>query len=483
MFPLLFLLSYCEGYLIFFQPNCFGGILGIIDWLFGLLFGKKQKKTENGIEAQEVKFSDFGNWFSKHSEKEFKELSGLALPKFAEIKHLLKEIGFSLDELLEKNVEEGEKVNQRLRKIVGTSQRTFAGHMKQLLSKLQPPTATDFDSIKDYCFSAGPLMEREINSFGKSIAYTSIILKEEVSSIGANIQELQSALKQLHDSFSGRQGIALLGKIKSEEKRLSEKLSECFSSKESLEETALEKKKLEKKFSDLKQKLSALEQSAEFKAIAELDSIKKLALEKKEKLRSELVDLLAPLDKPLRRLESLSKSGAFLLEKNEKDFLRMFLREPLLAIKQDPRADSLKKILKELKGAIDSGKVSLKGEKDKQKRLDAINSLVSFDFFSNFFWKANQAEVELQKTEKELLHNSATQEKADSERELNYLEKELLEKAKAIEAMQKKQSAFETEIALLKQLLESLAERATGKKIEITLWETNEIEVEKWKKK
>ena len=442
--------------------------MGIIDWFFGLLFGKK-KKHKGEAHAHNVRLSEFGPWLSKHSEKEFSELTNFALSKFAEIKHLLKETGLSLDDLLEKNVEENEKGNQRLRKIVGTSQRNFAEHMKQLLAKLQPPVTADFVSIKDYCLSAAPTMEREINSFGKSISYTSIILKEEVSGIGANVKELQSVLKQLFDSFSKRESISLLVEIKNAEKRLGEKLSENLSSKEYLDEASLEKKKTEKKHSDLLQKLSSLEQSAEFKALAELESAKRAALEKKEKLRSALVDLLAPLDKPLRRLEALSDSGAFLLEKTEKDFLRMFLREPLLAIKQDPRADFLKKILKELKAAIDSGKVSLKDEKDRGKRLGAIDSLVSFDFFSNFFWKANQVEVELQKAEKELSHNNALQEKSDIEREIAYLEKELSERAKAVESLKKKLAAMETETVSLKRLLESLAERATGKKIEISM--------------
>ncbi len=439
--------------------------MGFFDWLFKLFFGTKSESTEK----EAVQFSAFDSWIEKHSQSSSKQLLDESLPKFAEIKHLLKDTRSALAELREKNVDESSEGNKRLRKIVGTSQKTFADRMNQLLEKLSPPTVLDFDSVRNYCLNAWPNLEREINSFGKSIAYTSIVLKEEVSGIGSNIKELQSALKKLHNDFAENLVVKHSAETRSASLRLSEKLSEKYSLADLLKEAHAELNKLQKKASGIEQELAELSKSAEFNAVLELEKAKESALKKKDALRSELIDLLAPIDKPLRRFEALAASGSFLLEKSEKEFLDLFLRDPLLAIKQDLRADVLKKLLKELKQAIDAEKVLVKDEKDREKRLHSIESLGSFDFFGNFFWKSNQIEVELQKIEKELLQNSTTHKKASLEREFDSLQKELNEKKKATEAAAKKQAALETEIASLKELLEQLAEKLSGKKMEIKL--------------
>jgi len=439
--------------------------LGFVEWLFGLFFGKKQEKP---AARHTMKFADFDAWLAKHLEKEQKQLLDFALPKFAEIKHLLKQSRAELDALLEKNVE-SEQGDKRLRKIVGTSQKTFVSHMKQLLEKLQPPVTAQADTVRDYCTNALPLLEKEIGSFGKNIAYTSIILKEEVHTVGANIKELQAVLKALHGFLSEKPVLALSRETRELQLRLSELFSEQLSLSGSIEEANSELQAVKKKIVLLETELLELGASEEARVLEGLETAKKSLLEQKEKLRSELVDLLAPIDKPLRRLESLAVSGAFPLAVQEKEFLRLFLRDPLLALKQDPRADDLKKILKLLKSAIDNGAVSLKDEKEKEKRLLALDNLSTFDFFGNFFWKSNQLEVELQKTEKELLHNKSMQQKALATRGIASAKKELEEKTKAIDSMKKKQSALEETAGKLKAALENIASKISGKEIQIEL--------------
>ncbi|MBU2100121.1 hypothetical protein KKB11_02725, partial [Candidatus Micrarchaeota archaeon] len=149
--------------------------MGFLDKLFG---GKKQEKTKT-VEELKLDFSEVTSFSESFYAKEFDEISKEIFSRFSEVKHLLKELELVLNELEKEKVSQDEG-HKKLRKIVDTSKKTLIEKMRHLNSKLTPPNSADFIELNSYCDSSLKLLESEINSFGKNIAYTGIILKEQI---------------------------------------------------------------------------------------------------------------------------------------------------------------------------------------------------------------------------------------------------------------------------------------------------------------
>jgi hypothetical protein len=144
------------------------------------------------------------------------------------------------------------------------------------------------------------------------------------------------------------------------------------------------------------------------------EDLVKLANEKQD-LKLQISALLLNIDRPLGRYKQIVDSGRKKVSKEEKEMLDLFITNPILALKKDPKAELFKKILKDMKELVESGEIELK-DKEKEKRLEALEEIIKFDFFGSVFWKMN----ELQKKQLDLNKTISTSAvKSDLEKEIN----------------------------------------------------------------
>ena len=92
----------------------------LIDWIFGLLFGKDKKKNLL-VSRQEILEK-----IDETVRKETQEAEKVVFSKIAEMKHLVKEAEEKLTKIKEADVE-GEEGNTRLRKVVSSSKTVLIG--------------------------------------------------------------------------------------------------------------------------------------------------------------------------------------------------------------------------------------------------------------------------------------------------------------------------------------------------------------------
>ena len=414
------------------------------------IFGKpaEQKKT--------LKLEELEEQLEKKLEKEkqafLNESSGLLEQTSSLVTVSLER----LKEIKERDFEaEGE--NKYLRKIVQSSKQGFASRMQALLEKTRPPQGKDFEKCFSYSSQAVESFRQEVVSFRKNIAYTGILAKQEMIDLGKNIQELETRLASL-------QALAKNSSI-SQSKQLLEKTGQVKTLIAEKNQTLEEEKKLkemlaslEKEKSEVLEKSKGLKEGSAFKEFDEKTKEKEKLLEEKRLLREKALNLTAPLEKQLRRLQNLAEIKEFVLEKEQERILNSYLQDCFNALKQDVKGEELKELLAELEKAINSGKITFKDEKEKGKKLQALKELQRFDFFNEFFWKLNELDKKLSSIEQDLEKSTLFKELNALQARLESIEREASQKSKEMEASKEK---AEKQAMVLSNETEKLQAKAT----------------------
>ncbi len=418
------------------------------------LFGSKT------ISPKELAFSDLDEYLSKISEKETSALSEKAFSRFSEIRFLTAQLKAGFGNLSHHAID-SEKGNPSLRKVVASSQHSLAERLSSLISRLEPPRIVTFASVSHYCLTAYPLLQKEILSMRKDIAYTGILLKKEVKGLGENFSELEEVLSDLFEDFSKSPVTGVFPKV--------------FSNRDAIRELEEKNRELKQQHQKIKSELLELENQITFQEQKNKTEKHSAAARRLEELRTQFAELsqqqitleqnlsvlLEPVDKPLRRLHQIVEAKTDLntgivLRPELAFFLSTLNRSPVAAFKSDPKGTLFKEVLMELKQALDSGIVSLK-EKEKQKCTNAIFSLAEYDFFEQFFWKHNKAEVEKQKIDRELKSSVYLMNLAAIQTEVARLKARAAqltsEQSGTTQALEKNNSEIETRLKELEKLL------------------------------
>ena len=387
--------------------------------IFGNIFGKKEP------EQIELELSQAKEFLEKEASARKKTLLEEAAKIFSEIRHLLKETKSMLESL---GVAESSGKSGRLDRIVSTAKTNALKQLFPLLKKLDPPNAEDPEELRAYCLESIQAMQ-QAGHFGKNVAYTGISFKEEMKSIGENLKQANILFHKLKDLFDKNSAVfaeeklnELLALIEAKEKTSAKAAESIILLEKSLGELALKKTRFESELTELKQ-------GPEFKEIASLNERKAELLRDKQSVKTDLLSIFAKIEKPLHRLDKAVKARKILLPEEQASFLNKLLLNPVKALKLDPKAETLKLVLLETKTAIDSGLIELK-PKEKEKKLAVISELLSFDFFSESFWKLNKIDSEILVIEKQLASSAA----GEKESKLFDSLKELAEKKSQTES-------------------------------------------------
>lgn len=436
--------------------------MGFLDKLFG-----KKQEVEVKKEVLELKFDEIPDFLDKVYSESFSEIEKNVFSNLAEIKHLIKALEESLSNLEKQKVEQ-DTGHQRLRKIVVTSKKTLIERMRNMTVKLAPIQSNDFIELSSYCSNSVNLLETEVNSFGKNIAYTGIVLKEPIKDLGQKLKELNSVFIETKKLFDSKKGLLDISSAKKSFEEIKQK-------NQLKQENSLKEKELlnqiddsEEEIQELKKKLTELENSTEAKQHENLLQQKSGLMEKKQQTKTKLAELFYPVEKLLRSFRKLVEAKHFILTQEEKNLLNSYLSNPFLALKKDNNAETLKKIFNYIKELIKEGKISLK-EKEKEKKINALNSLIEFDFFGNFFWELNETDKNLAEIEARI--NSLNISSKISSLKNNFSSLEHLKENYSAELQKQKSKSQELsqEIISLKNSLEKGLSEFSAKEITIQL--------------
>lgn len=354
------------------------------------------------------------------AEIKYTELESAKL--ISEIKYSYEKSKKILLNIQEKEIEETQ--NNRFNKAALTSKKQIEIQLLKTLEKINPENIdSNINQIRAYSSKSHIIILNEINSFRKNIAYTSVYLKEEMKLLGNTLQEIINNLEKLNKLFNEKKHLFefektknLINEINDQKKEIDLMKKNNITYQKQTNEKNIFVKKLEE---EIQENLK----NEEYQIYIKLEKEKSEIAEEKQHLKTEISSMLSTIEKPLQRFNGLVKSGRWKISKDQEDLLNGFINNPLIAIKKDVSGTKFKEILGEVKKAIEDEKIELK-EKEREKRLDALQELIAFDFFEKVFWKLNVIQKRQNEIESELKNNTYLIKINDLQKQISELIKE-----------------------------------------------------------
>jgi len=386
---------------------------------FSKIFGSNQKQQGPLETTLEYLPTLIENNFSTRKSA----LEELCAKKMAEIKHVHAKCLEQTKEMGGKELEA--KANERFNKAALTSKKQLEGQLQKLLQKIDPKDrGQTLDDARRYAGESYVTLFNEITSLRKNIVYTSAYLKEEMRSLGESVQEILNNLQAMNAEFEKEKELFEFEKCK-------ERIGIILNKKKALEEKAGAKIVLEKKKKSKEDELAAknieiekVRSGPEMAGAKDLWEEKARIAEQKQSLKTDVSNLLGNIDRPLQRFKALVDSGRWHVKEGQKEYLDNLATNPMLVLKGDPKASTLKLILAEVKRAIEEEKIELK-DKEKEKRLSALDELIAFDFFGNVFWKLNETQKRQAEIERALLANPSQRKVEEAQEKAKEVQMEL----------------------------------------------------------
>ncbi|MEM4662419.1 MAG: hypothetical protein QXM75_00095 [Candidatus Diapherotrites archaeon] len=373
---------------------------------------RREKTLKMSVENAKKRLSDLRNR-NRALKEEIPRLFSEIREELAELRKLVGELEF----------ESPEMENVHFKKVVQTSKKDFVRKALMLLDKLEPPLKINVTSVKRYYENANKEIERSIFSSRKNISYASVGLPKHMRAIGQNfdsiskrLQTLGSVISENKDIFSEVVDIKIsdLEKVDGKIKELNNELKE------------LDAKiaPIEAELQMLNREISLLMESKEAKTAFALIDEKKNLEEKKAKIKDGVVSELTSLRRMLKKFENLCKKGGYELSHDVLSNLEKMIRNSELLLKADPKGESIKQVLKELKHSIETRALPVK-EEEVEIYLKRVDNLLAKDFFSDFFWPLNEIDARIIQIDKELKDNTTSTKIADIKQEISRLEREI----------------------------------------------------------
>ena len=433
----------------------------LIDWIFGLLFGKDKKKNLL-VSRQEILEK-----IDETVRKETQEAEKVVFSKIAEMKHLVKEAEEKLTKIKEADVE-GEEGNTRLRKVVSSSKTVLIGKFSGMLDRIRPPATINFQQAWSYVRASRQTLAKEIIDLRKSIAYTGIILKDEMTELGSTFEEIERTLAEA-DSAIQKTSIGNADLLKEYIAGINSNISEMESLTAKVNDLKGEIKSLGENEKAELNAAKMLKESPQMEALNGQLGKKSEASRRKQELKGKLIEKLGTVEKPMQRFSQMVESGKHFIEKDLGDVLRLYMTNPFIAIKRDPKGTELKKILAEVKQLVENGGIVLKDEREKEKKLEALDGLLEYSFFDEIFWEMNKADAELNKADKELSAMKVYSDISMHDDNARKIGSEIHEKENQLNALSEKITIREKQLQALKTRCEDAASDFFGQNVFLKL--------------
>ena len=452
-------------YSLFPFPSCMG--------FFGRLRRGRAKGEPLLIELRLGEVSGFVE--KKAGEKKY-ILEKDVPARFSEIKHTIRETKGLLKDL--EKTEISDAGNKRFRKAARTAKKDSIKKIDSVLHKIQPPFTEDAERIRSYCYESLSLLQQKIRSSSRSITYTSVILKDVMKKIGRKIEALEQSFKSLVETiksniilFEKKKLHSLVSGIEEDFREAGRIGSEKGELLKALKAVSAEKRRAE----------AAIEELLNSDASTELQGLearrKEILLERLS-TKNELVNTVVGIARPIKKLDNLTKRGKYFLEEDSQVVMGLFLKDPEVLFRQDPKGDRFKQLLRELKGAIAAEKLELKS-REREKKMGEIEFLLGFDFFSNFFWRENKLEKELKEISGKEGAMEVKGEMDSLKRSLLELEHDFNEINSAARELERREAALAAKNKASLEKLGSMLSEMTSEKIRVVEEKARALEPEK----
>jgi len=337
---------------------------------------------------------------------------------------------------------------------------TFSEKLSELLDNFKLPDECDYKSLLNLRKTLDNFLRKVMELGSRYVPRMSTrTFKAPVLKIDYYIRNLYKIRKKLDEFLKAKyfhvkyveEALDDVRKLLGEENKIKELQKE-------IEERENQLKKLLKVREELKKKV---DEKREFLRTEYLT-------EQAYKVKNEIRNLLAPIDKALRKFLNLVDRGEIKLTREQEELLYRTdqLKNPAVSLED---AKVLKKLLESIKKLILSGKISL----DKKKTRKTLNS-IQLVLEEGLLDRLIENYMHLQETKRELeeKHRKDIENMKRLEEELMNVEKRINDLKEEVDFKEKEINDLRTEISTLKNDLEKRIEKIVNQPVEIILSST-----------
>ncbi len=402
--------------------------------LIDRLFGKRQTSPSG------ITFDELPEWLESRERKISEEIGGEASSLYSEIKKALSAIKESMT-ALEEATPEG-RFHLKMVKVAASNRDNMSKQVRMLLENINIPQATDIGSIVAFHENAIQTLTVCLENMMKSYQYTKLVYLEESKELIAKVNALGRLLNQLIEPIDNKRNVLdALNSAKIAIQNIKNINLEIGFNEKTIQESEGKIAHLKKEHEEKEKALALLKNSEPWKQYIksreELVSLEADAGKKEAEIRS----LILPLNKALGRLKQLSDSGRYTLAPEIREGLNSCLSEQ---INVNPE------FFIEFRKIVESSVLNLTTEKTSKILEQTKLVLASLDSLKTEYQDITQ---NIEKQKEKIAGLKSAGEESELER--------------GIIDLKEKAAAFEKELELSRNRVESLKRDVESKRQEL----------------
>ncbi len=428
------------------------------------IFGKKKEEASEDISEKKdeiLSIEDVGNYLSKKFDEKFEPFKETANKTYQEIQYAANDMQKSLTELAEARFTE--RVDPELLQNVVSHRTSFIRKMKIMIKQLKAPMQSDFDSIIAYGHSISlAIFETNQNTLNDYRFVDRLFEKEG----GRTIESLK-AIKKVSDNLKGlinsnTDDISSVRNAQNDLKLVKEETNVLYQMKKNLETFGTKLSELKSKNEKEREDAKKFESGKEWIHFTELLEKRKDTAEKISNLKSQILQNISGIERPLKKLKNLVDKE--IIKVDDKKTLEKYVNSFLDSMIEERSSETVNSILKTVQENISEGKIDLK---NREKELAEVKWILENNVFENFLKKYLLLEDDLKELEKNINKRDEVNIKNRIESEIKNLERQTETTSLEIEKVKKQIEKMENSINERKNSLEGSLSILANKKIKL----------------
>jgi len=434
------------------------------------IFGRKKEEAseetpENIPEKKDESLSieDAENYLSKKLEEKVGPFKEDASKIYQEIQSAANDMQSSLNELAEARFTE--RVDPQLLQNVVSHRTSCIRKRKIMIKQLKASIQPDFDSIATYGHSIKLAISEANQNTLNDYRFVDRLFEKEGGKTIDSLKAIKKVSDKLRDLInSSMNGISSVRNAQNDLKLVKEERDVLCQMKKNLEAFGTKLAELKSRNEKTEEDMKKFESGKEWIYFNELLEKKRNIEEKISDFKSEIMQNISGIEKPLKKLENLIDKG--IVKVDDRKTLEKYTNSFLAAMIEERTPGEANSILKTLQENISEGKIELK---NREKELDEIKWILENNLFENFLKKYLLLEDELKELEKNINKRDEPNAKNRMESEIRDLERQAEITSSEIEKAGKQIEKMEISINKRKDSLEESLIALANKKIELTI--------------
>jgi predicted DNA-binding protein len=427
------------------------------------IFGKKEEAEEQVLSKQVFSIEDAENFLSMNFDEKSQTFKEDASKIYEEMQPVVVNMKKSLDDLVKANF--NGQVDSELFQNVIAHRKSFVQKMEIMIEKIKKPMQSDLNSILEFNKSISSAISETDTKTVKDYHFLKILFEREAKKTFENFKILNKASNNFESLINNnKENLFSIRNAQSELQSIKEETGNLNQIEEHLKTLNTKLSDLKSEYDSLKEDLEKFNNDKDWLHFNKLLEKKKITEEKISSLKSQILQDLYVINKPLRKFKNLVDKGVEKIE--DEKILKKCIDSTLDALIEEKNPEKIRLILEMVQKNISEGRIELK---DKEKTMFEIKRILNNNLFENFLKEYILLMGDLKKLEENITTNKTLDIKNKIESQIEDIERDIEMARLEIEKGKKQEEKIKNSIKERKITLEKTLAILAKKEISINV--------------